>query len=82
MVSFDIHHTSLKAGSHEKSYKTTLRTSGGEKPYSWSLVSGILPAGFTLDSASGAIAGIPTESGTFDLTFRVTEPLGARYLKM
>jgi Putative Ig domain len=50
--------------------------SGGKKPYSWSLVSGNLPAGLTLNSLTGVIADMPTETATFDLTFHVTDPVG------
>src|SRR6266540_6882148 len=66
----------LKAGINGKPYKATLKAAGGEKPYNWSLLSGNLPQGLSLDPLTGAITGIPTETGTFDLTFHVTDPVG------
>ncbi len=44
-----------------------LATIGGTPPFRWSLVSGNLPAGLTLDTATGEIKGTPTsvESPTF-----------------
>jgi hypothetical protein len=55
-----------------KPYSTQLSASGGVTPYSWSLVSGMLPAGLELSSA-GAISGMPTQSGTFTFTVRCTD---------
>ena len=66
----------LKTGINGRPYKTALKATGGKKPFRWSLVSGNLPEGLTLDSPTGAITGIPVESGTFDLTFHVTDPVG------
>jgi hypothetical protein len=66
----------LKAGINGKPYKATLKAAGGNKPYNWSLVSGNLPTGLTLDSLTGVIAGIPTETGAFDLIFHATDSLG------
>ena len=40
-------------------YTQTLTASGGFPPYSWSVYSGALPAGLTLDSVSGVISGTP-----------------------
>ena len=70
--------TALKAGTGGKNYKVTLKVTGGQKPYNWSLVSGNLPTGLTLDSSTGAITGIPTQIGVFNLTVQVTDPLGGQ----
>lgn len=67
---------SLKAGLVGKAYKATLKAKGGKKPFTWSLISGSLPGGLSLDPATGKITGIPTEAGSFNLTFQVTDPLG------
>ncbi|HEY6891312.1 MAG TPA: putative Ig domain-containing protein, partial [Solirubrobacter sp.] len=50
-------------------YSTTLTADGGTSPYRWSIVSGALPAGLTLDPKTGTIAGTPTTAGTS--TFKV-----------
>ncbi|RDS81425.1 putative Ig domain-containing protein [Dyella psychrodurans] len=60
------------------SYSTTLATaSGGGTPYTYSVSSGSLPAGLSLNSASGAITGTPTAGGTFSVAFKVTDANGA-----
>jgi Putative Ig domain len=55
-------------------YDATLTADGGTPPYSWSLTSGTLPAGLSLNAASGAITGTPTaNSFATALTFTVTD---------
>jgi VCBS repeat protein/putative Ig domain-containing protein/List-Bact-rpt repeat protein/FG-GAP repeat protein len=71
----------LKAGTNGRAYKGALKAAGGLKPYAWSLI-GNLPAGLTLNSLTGAITGIPTQTGTFNLTFRVTDPAGGSAQKL
>jgi hypothetical protein len=57
-------------------YSAALAASGST-PLSWSITSGALPAGFTLNSASGAISGVPTGAGTFSFTVKVSNAYGA-----
>ena len=45
-------------------YSLTLGALGGTQPYTWSVISGNLPLGLTLNPSSGAISGTPTVSGT------------------
>jgi hypothetical protein len=45
-------------------YSATLQVSGGKPSYAWSIVSGTLPAGLSLNPSSGLIAGTPSASGT------------------
>ena len=68
--------TALKAGINGRAYRGVFKAVGGNKPYNWSLVGGSLPSGLTLSALTGAIAGIPTQTGTFDLIFQVTDPVG------
>ena len=49
----------------------TPTATGGKGPYAWSGVG--LPAGLTLDPASGAIAGTPTAAGAFTAQLSVTD---------
>jgi len=65
---------SLPGGTVGQSYTApSLTVSGGTAPYNWSLNSGSsLPPGLTL-SASGAITGTPTASGTTTTTFKVLD---------
>jgi parallel beta-helix repeat protein len=66
----------LKTGTVGKNYSTTLKAKGGKGPFNWFLTSGNLPAGLALNGATGAIAGIPLERGTFTPTIKVTDALG------
>jgi hypothetical protein len=52
--------TSLPNGSVGASYSTALTATGGAQPIGWSIASGALPAGLTLDASTGVISGIPT----------------------
>ncbi len=65
--------TSLRRGMVGVSYSDGLAASGGTQPYSWSLASGSLPPGLTLNSSTGAITGTPTTAGTSNFTAQVTD---------
>jgi hypothetical protein len=54
----------------------TLTATGGVPPYTWSITSGALPAGLTLNSATGSISGTPTGSGTFPFTVQALDSQG------
>jgi Zn finger protein HypA/HybF involved in hydrogenase expression len=56
-------------------YATTLAATGGYPGYTFSIVSGSLPAGLTL-SSSGAISGTPTTAGNKTFTAKVTDSRG------
>jgi hypothetical protein len=58
------------------SYAETLSASGGIAPITWSVTAGALPAGLTLDAASGAVSGTPSAVGTFTFTARVADSGG------
>ncbi len=49
----------------------------GNGPYTYSLISGDLPPGISLDSSSGAITGTPTTVGNFNFTVEVSDVNGA-----
>lgn len=72
---------SLRKGKAGKRYIATLQAMGGKKPYAWSLTSGSLPGGLDLDPSKGKLTGTPTASGSFDLIFQVTDPLGGAVQK-
>ena len=64
------------AGEIGTAYSDTLTPSGGTGPYTWSVSSGNLPAGITLDPATGTLAGTATAAGTFPFTVQVTDTDG------
>ena len=64
---------SVPGGTVGVSYSATLQASGGTPPYTWSLDSGSLPAGLTLNSSTGAITGTPTAAGTSPFTAKVSD---------
>jgi hypothetical protein len=65
--------TSLVNATAGNAYNVTLTKSGGVAPFTWSVTSGTLPVGLSLNSASGAITGTPTTAGTSNVTFQVTD---------
>lgn len=64
--------TSVPAGNIGTPYSTTLAATGGATPYTWSITSGVLPAGLTLSSA-GVISGTPVAAGSFTFTAQVKD---------
>ena len=52
-------------------YSTTLATTGGTAPLTWTVFGGVLPAGLNLtNTATGEVTGIPTlPAGNFTATF-------------
>jgi len=53
-------------------YHTSVVATGGVQPLNWTLASGSLPAGISLNSA-GIIFGTPTTGGTSTFTLKVTD---------
>lgn len=64
--------TSLAEGVAYESYYETLSAAGGTGPYTWTLSSGALPAGVSLES-DGAVTGLPMTPGTYVATVQVTD---------
>ena len=73
--------TSLPGGTVGTAYSQTLQATGGTTPYTWSLASGTLPAGLTLNASTGVISGTPTAAGTSNFTAQVTDALSATATK-
>lgn len=65
--------TTLATGTVGSAYTAQLAATGGSTPYAWSITKGVLPAGLTLDPATGTISGTPTAKGTAHFTLQLTD---------
>ncbi len=65
--------TFLPGAQLNEPYSATLGISGGVPPFSWSLTSGSLLAGLSLNPNTGEISGSPTETGPTTFTLQVTD---------
>jgi RecA/RadA recombinase len=54
-------------------YTETITASGGTGPYSYSVTSGTLPDGMSLNSSTGVISGTPTTQTTYTFTVTATD---------
>ncbi len=68
---------SLPAEAVSASYSQTLSASGGSTPYTWTVSSGALPDGLSLNSSTGTISGTPTTAETSTFTVQVTDAVAA-----
>ena len=76
-VALNITTATFPGGSVGSAYpQTTVVASGGKTPYTWSVVSGALPPGLSLNATTGAISGTPTSSGAFIFIISVTDAGG------
>jgi len=66
--------TTLPSGTQGTAYNVSLAATGGSGVYTWSLKSGSLPSGLSLNSSTGAITGTPTTANVFNgLVFQATD---------
>lgn len=64
----------LPSGAITSTYSATLSSSGGTPAVTWAITVGSLPAGLTLNAATGAITGTPTgPSGMSNFTVQATD---------
>jgi hypothetical protein len=59
-----------KVGSN---YSQTVTMTGGTLPFAWSISSGSLPTGLSLNPSTGLISGVPTVIGTYTFAVRSTD---------
>ena len=57
-------------------YNSLLTANGGYTPYTWSVSSGTLPAGLSLNSSTGLISGTPAAAGLSEFFVTVTDAQG------
>jgi uncharacterized protein (TIGR03437 family) len=74
---FSISNLSLPGGAVGAAYNQTPGTNGGQGPFSWSIVSGRLPVGLSLNASSGQITGIPTQLGSNFFVLRASDASGS-----
>ncbi|WP_232760477.1 putative Ig domain-containing protein, partial [Xanthomonas sp. SHU 166] len=66
--------TTLPNGTAGQAYSASInQASGGIAPYTYAVTAGALPAGVTVNSASGALSGTPTVTGNFSFTLVATD---------
>ena len=66
----------VPAGTTGTAYVLSLAAAGGVGTFAYSVSSGTLPAGVSLDPITGQMSGTPTTAGTFTFTVRVTDANG------
>ena len=71
--------TSLPAATLGSAYSATLQESGGVAPYTWSVTSGSLPLGLSLNSQTGVISGSPLFLGTATFTVQGNDSANPPY---
>lgn len=73
--------TVLNTGLASNAYSHPLAATGGYGAKTWSITSGTLPSGLTLDSASGIISGTPTGIAVANLVLQVADSVGRTAIK-
>lgn len=68
---------SLPGAAVGTAYSQTLTASGGQAPYTWSISTGSLPVGMTLNASTGLISGTPTLPGSATFTVVATDSIRA-----
>jgi large repetitive protein len=64
-------------GTRGQAYSFYLRPIGGVPSFTWTLLSGTLPTGLTLNSSTGIISGTPTDTGSFSARISIAQPSGS-----
>jgi hypothetical protein len=65
--------TLLPPAQYKTPYDSSVYALGGYPPYTYAVVSGSLPAGLSLNPASGEVTGTPTAMGTSIFTIQTTD---------
>jgi len=58
------------------SYSETISAEGGTSPYTFSVLTGSVPSGTSLNTSSGVISGTPSAAGTYNFTIEVMDSSG------
>ena len=65
--------TTLPNATAEAAYTATLTAAGGTAPYTFSVSSGSLPVGLSLNTATGVLSGTTNVAGSFPVSIKVTD---------
>ena len=71
----------LFSGTVGVAYSQPFTASGGQPPYTWTILSGTTD-GLVLDAATGTLHGTPQTAGTFTFTIQVTDSAGTAASKV
>jgi hypothetical protein len=66
----------LPAGRQAKRYSARLKGAHGKAPYEWFVEEGSLPAGLSLNPATGVVSGTPSAPGIYRFTILLLDDLG------
>jgi hypothetical protein len=64
---------SFPTGTVNQSYNAVVSVNGGDSPYHFSVATGVVPPGISLNPATGRFSGEPTQSGTFSFEVVATD---------
>jgi len=65
--------TTLPNGTVGANYNQTVALTGGHGPFTWSISSGALPTGYSLNAATGAITGSSSTVNAYSFTVKVVD---------
>jgi hypothetical protein len=73
VIPLQITTTSIPEAMAGQAYSETFAATGGKTPYHWKLTTGTLPQGLSFTGATGVLAGTTAQTGSYTLTFQVTD---------
>jgi len=68
--------TNLPDGTQNVPYTGLIQSSGGSQPFTWSITSGALPTGLTLDATTGVVSGTTSQKENIKFTVQLTDANG------
>ena len=63
----------LPSATQGRLYSQAIAVAGGSPPYRFTLASGVLPIGVSLDGNTGAVVGPPSSEGNYEFTIQVSD---------